>query len=235
MDEAFEVSRAVHDGHWLYIRNYMPHLSWMQPEGYSDAALMRREMFQLAAQGKLNAAQMTYAAPTKPLEELYDSAADPHNIHNLAAAPEHRAVLERMREQVHQWIIETRDVGFLPEPDVVAVTGGKPAYDWARQPGAYPLERILAAADLVGRPEALEKQIALLGDSDRGVRYWAAVGLTAQGSAGRRGAGRRCSRRWTILRRASASRPPARWRRWATPSGRSRSWSPRCRATTGLP
>ena len=87
VDDLMDLSRAVHDGRWLYIRNYKPHLSHMQPEGYSDQALMRREMFQLASAGKLNAAQWTYAAPTKPLEELYDSVADPNNIHNLAADP----------------------------------------------------------------------------------------------------------------------------------------------------
>jgi HEAT repeat protein len=43
------------------------------------------------------------------------------------------------------------------------------------------LSRLLEAADLVGRPEAVRKQSKLLDDADDGVRYWAAVGLHAAG------------------------------------------------------
>ena len=181
VDEVFDLSRSARDARWLYIRNYMPHLSWMQPEGYSDQALMRREMAEMAGRRRLNAVQETYAAPTRPLEELYDSNADPFQIHNLAASPEHRAVLERMRRRLRQWMVEIRDVGFLTEHDVCVRTGKQPPFDWARREGAYPQEQILAAAELVGREDALEKQVSLLAHVDSGVRYWAAVGLHAQG------------------------------------------------------
>jgi arylsulfatase A-like enzyme len=181
VDEVFEVSRSVRDARWLYIRNYLPHLSWMQPEGYSDGAEMRREMAALARQGKLTAAQWTYAAPTKPLEELYDSQADPLQLHNLAASSEHRDVLQSLRRRLHDWMVEIRDVGFLTEHQQAARTRGKAPLDWARQPDAYPQDRILAAADLVGRAEALDQQITLLQDADSAVRYWALVGLRAQG------------------------------------------------------
>jgi len=181
VDEAFELARSVRDARWLYVRNYMPHLSWMQPEGYSDQALMRRQLARLAAEGRLEAAQRTYAAPCKPLEELYDTQSDPFQLHNLAASPGHDAVLEKLRRRLREWIVETRDLGILTEHELFARTGGKPPFDWARQADSYPLERILAAAELVGRAEAIEKQAALLGDVDGGVRYWAAVGLRAQG------------------------------------------------------
>lgn len=45
----------------------------------------------------------------------------------------------------------------------------------------YPLARLLDAADLVGRSEAVPVQVRLLRDADDGVRYWAAVGLHAAG------------------------------------------------------
>ena len=90
MDEAFDVARSVRDGRWLYIRNFMPHLSWMQPEAYSDASTFRQELKRLAAAGKLAAGPLTYAAPRRALEELYDSEADPHQLHNLAGDASHR-------------------------------------------------------------------------------------------------------------------------------------------------
>ena len=181
VDEAFDVSRSVRDARWLYVRNYMPHLSWMQPEGFSDQSLMRRELVELAAHKKLNAAQWTYAAPTRPLEELFDTDADPCQLHNLAASSAHQETLERMRRQLRQWLLEVRDVGFLAEHDVSTRSRGQPPFTWARGEGNYPLERVLAAADLVGRPASLRQQMALLGDTDSGVRSWAAVGLRAAG------------------------------------------------------
>ena len=62
VDEAFDLSRSVRDGRWLYIRNFMPHLSWMQPEGYSDQSAFRRDLKRLFAEGKLEAGAAMYAA-----------------------------------------------------------------------------------------------------------------------------------------------------------------------------
>ena len=153
VDEVFELSRSVRDRRFLYIRNFMPHLSWMPPECFSDASTFRRELKRLAAEGKLNAAQLTYAAPRKPLEELYDTDADPHQIHNLAAAPAHRATLEKMRRALREWLLTTRDAGFLTEPQMWERMGatGTPL-ELARDDAKYPLARLLDAADLVGRP-----------------------------------------------------------------------------------
>jgi hypothetical protein len=181
VDEVFDCSRAVRDARWLYIRNYMPHLSWMPPEGFSDQSLMRQELVQLAAAGKLNAAQMTYAAPTRPQEELYDTVADPWQLHNLADSREHRSTFAQMRQRLRTWQQEIRDVGFLTEHDLVVRCGGRPPYQWAHEKGTFPWERVLMTADSVGRDDALHQQIRRMSDADRSVRYWAAVGQRAQG------------------------------------------------------
>jgi arylsulfatase A-like enzyme len=182
VDEAFDLSRSVRDHRFLYLRNFMPHLSWMPPEGYSDGSTFRRELARLAADGRLNAVQLTYAGPRKAIEELYDTEADPHQINNLATAPAHRAILERMRRSLRAWLLTTRDAGFLTEPQMWERIGaaGTP-FELAHNDRKYPLARLLEAAELVGRPEAVPQQVALLGDSDDGVRYWAAVGLHAAG------------------------------------------------------
>ncbi len=184
VDEAFDLSRSVRDPRYLYIRNFMPHLSWMQPEAYSDQAAFRRELRRLAAEDKLAGGPLTYAAPRKPIEELYDTEADPHQIRNLSASPDHAAVLERMRAALNAWILSTRDAGFLTEPQVRERIGaaGTPL-DLARDPARYPLARLLKAAGSVGRPEAAGLQLKMLRDPDDGVRYWAAVGLHAAGGA----------------------------------------------------
>lgn len=181
VDEAYDTSRSVRDRRYLYIRNYRPHLSLNQPEGFSDNADVRREITRLAAAGQLGAVQLTYAGPTKPREELYDTDADPHQVRNLASSPDHREILERMRKLHRQWVLETRDLGFLPEAEVWNRCAGRTPWQMAQDPERYPLPRLLAAAELVGQPGVVPRQIELLADADAGVRYWAAVGLHAAG------------------------------------------------------
>ncbi len=182
VDEVFDLSRSVRDRRFLYIRNFTPHLSWMQPEAYSDASTFRQELKRLATEGKLQAPQLAFAAPRKPLEELYDTDADPHQIRNLASEPAHRPTLERMRRALREWMLTTRDAGFLTEPQVWDRIGtNRTPRDLAQDEARYPLMRLLAAADLVGRPNAVSEQTKLLRDPDDGVRYWAAVGLHAAG------------------------------------------------------
>ena len=95
---------------------------------------------ELHTQGKLTPAQAALCAPTMPDEELYDTDADPFEIHNLAQStdPAHQAALKRLRAELEKWITETDDQGRhfetldqlkKAEPRFV------PALDWRPQPG----------------------------------------------------------------------------------------------------
>ncbi len=182
VDEVFDLSRSVRDDRWLYIRNYMPHLSAMPPERFSDGSAFRQELKRLAAEGRLGPPQLTYAAPRRAAEELYDTASDTHQVHNLAALPEHQARLETMRAELRDWQLETRDAGFLTEPQVWERLGEKMTpFELARDAERYPIRRLLDAAGLGGRGDAWREQVELLADGDGGVRYWAAMGLGAAG------------------------------------------------------
>jgi uncharacterized sulfatase len=181
VDEAFDLSRSVRDGRWLYIRNFMAHLPWMQPESYSDGSVFRRELKTLAAAGNLTGDAAPYAAPRRAIEELYDTQADTHQLRNLAAAPEHGAVLERLRAELRRWQLATRDAGFLSEPQVWArLKPGESVWSLARDDTRYPLARLLDAADRVGRDEAAPQQRDGLKDTDDALRYWSAIGLRAR-------------------------------------------------------
>ncbi len=183
VDEAFDVSRSVRDARWLYIRNFMPHLPWMQPESFSDGSTFRRELKRLAADDALPPAARPYATAPRPLEELYDTAADPHQIHNLASDAAHIDRCERMRAELRRWQLETRDAGFFTEPDLWStLKPGETPRATTADPARYPLERLLDVAGEVGRQDAAPKQRGWLHDPDPSVRYWAAVGLHANAS-----------------------------------------------------
>jgi hypothetical protein len=56
---------------------------------------------------------------SRPVEELFDTSADPHQIRNLAADPAHRATLERMRQAVTAWMARINDQGLVNEPEMI--------------------------------------------------------------------------------------------------------------------
>ena len=74
-----------------------------------------------------------------PPEQLFDTAADPHEIHNLAESnvPEHREALNRLRAALDVWITETGDRGQWPEPPGVVAPFEKEMHDWFGTPAWY--------------------------------------------------------------------------------------------------
>ena len=116
MDEAYDLIRAVRDKRYKYIRNYMWHLPRSQDISYMNEMPTMQEMRRLNAEGKLTGPQAQYFEPVKPVEELYDTVADPHEVHNLAGNPQYKRLLERMRKVHKKWCRETLDLGLIPEP-----------------------------------------------------------------------------------------------------------------------
>jgi hypothetical protein len=121
--------------------------------------------YRLAREGKLNDAQRTYAAPTRAIEELYDTETDPFLLRNLAGSPERREVMVRMRQRLAAWVVQTRDLGFVPESDLRSRIEGTTPYDLAAV-GCVPVGRIFETADLVGRDGVVARQTARLKDED---------------------------------------------------------------------
>jgi uncharacterized sulfatase len=186
MDEWNDVIRSVRERRFHYIRNYMPHVTYAQPLQYAELGPTLQSMRKLFADGKLEGPPSQFFRATKPAEELYDTETDPHELVNLADAPEHRATLERLRRRHEAWMRETLDLGLIPEPDLHARCGTKAPYVVVRQPDSpFPLERIRQAAVVAqkGR-EALAELVRLLDESDPAVRYWGATGAATLFKAG---------------------------------------------------
>ena len=118
MDETLDIIRAVRDKRFKYIRNYRPDLPYAQDIAYMNEMPTMQEWRRLAAADKLVFPQTIFFQPTKPLEELYDTDKDPHEVNNLADKPEFAADLARLRAAHEKWRKDTADLGLIPEAEL---------------------------------------------------------------------------------------------------------------------
>ncbi len=119
MDERYDMVRSVRDARYRYLRNFEETRPYYQYMNTAEQGTTMREIRRLQASGELSPAAARFAAPRKPVEELYDVEADPHEINNLAGDPKHRPTLDRMRAAQRKWALDTRDLGLIPEPELV--------------------------------------------------------------------------------------------------------------------
>ncbi len=189
MDERYDMVRSVRNERYVYVRNYMPHLVYGQYIDYMFQTPTTRVWKQRYDEGTLTAVQARFWEP-KPPEELYDLDADPDETRNLAGSAEHRAVLEELRAAQREHALRIRDVGFAPEAEMHARAAGTTPYDLGHDANAFPLERIMAMADMASMlaPDALPALRAGLKDGDGAVRYWAALGILMRGEGSVRAA-----------------------------------------------
>ncbi|MFW6125229.1 MAG: sulfatase-like hydrolase/transferase [Pirellulales bacterium] len=117
MDEAYDIIRVVRDERFKYFRNYEPYRPYAQPINYMDEMPTMQELRRLHAAGQLAGPRRLFFRPAKPVEELFDTKEDPHEIHDLANNPD-REVLERLRAAHERWRLETRDLGLIPEGEL---------------------------------------------------------------------------------------------------------------------
>jgi arylsulfatase A-like enzyme len=114
-DESYDMVRAVRDGRYKYIRNYRPELPRMLWIPYRNRHPIMREIWRRYLKDELVGPQRWFAETSRPVEELYDTASDPHELNNLAGDPKHRAVLKRMRGALDGWRAAVGDLGVVDE------------------------------------------------------------------------------------------------------------------------
>jgi uncharacterized sulfatase len=146
----------VRDKRYRYIRNYEPEKPYAQ---YMNTAEQGKTMIELRKSAPAGATQ--FMAAKKPPEELYDVAQDPHELRNLVNDPPHRAALERLRREHLRWSRDTRDLGLIPEPELLR-----------REMELGSRYAILRQKDSASLMQRLRNPKA--NDPDPAVRYWAA-------------------------------------------------------------
>jgi hypothetical protein len=184
MDERYDLMRTARDHRYVYVRNYNPHKIYGQYLAYMWETPTTKVWDRLYKEGKLKAPQ-TYFWETKPPEELYDLENDRDEVKNLAAAPEHKATLDRFRKAHQGHELKIRDIGLLPEAEFHAQSKDSTPYELGHDAKRYPVARVLATAELAAglKPEASAQLIKAMQDANSGVRYWGAMGILMRGES----------------------------------------------------
>lgn len=175
VDEVIDMSRSVRSKQYLYIRNYMPHLGWNQPTAWPDQGEIRHEFYRLVERSKMTDPQWHFAGPTRAAIELYDCENDPQNLVNLAESADHQTVLTRLAMAGLFHRKQTRDVGFVPEPEMARISTKKTMWDAARE-GDLDLGDLNLAAAASGAEDATIP-LRNLSSGNSSVRYWSAIAL----------------------------------------------------------
>ena len=111
-DETVERIRSVRDGQFLYIRNFHPQRPHLQPNAYKDGKAIIQTLRALHTDGKLPPlSEKLLFSDQREAEELYDYVADPFQITNLSSDAKFKTQIERNRERLDQWMLESRDKG----------------------------------------------------------------------------------------------------------------------------
>ncbi|ARA94664.1 sulfatase [Rhodothermaceae bacterium RA] len=120
IDEAYDHVRAVRDARFKYIRNFMPDQPYILDVPYRNRMPTMQELLRLQASGQARGPVALWLRDRRDPEELYDTHADAHEIHNLAGDPRYADVLLRMRIELDRWIEASGDMGHIPEAEMVA-------------------------------------------------------------------------------------------------------------------
>ncbi|MFW5857254.1 MAG: sulfatase-like hydrolase/transferase [Planctomycetota bacterium] len=117
-DESYDMVRAVRDKRYKYIRHCRPDLPYLLWIPYRNRHPILEEMWRLHRAGELEGPAARFFQP-RPIEELYDTEADPHELENLAADPAHAETKARLAAALDAWRNEVGDLGEVPEAEMV--------------------------------------------------------------------------------------------------------------------
>jgi arylsulfatase A-like enzyme len=112
---AFDIGRCIVSRTHKLIYNALWQIPY-HPVDFAGQPLWK-ELQQMNADGKLSPElSRRYFAPTRPMFELYDLSADPHELTNLAGTKAAAGVEKELKAALQEWMILNRDFAPLPVP-----------------------------------------------------------------------------------------------------------------------
>jgi arylsulfatase A-like enzyme len=119
LDNEYDRIRAVSDGRFKYFLNLMPDKGYYLPLRYRERIPSMQEMLRLRDMGRLTPDQAKWFRSSKPVEELFDTADDPHELRNLTEIPEFGPKLAELRTAYDAFSSMRKDYGQVSEADYV--------------------------------------------------------------------------------------------------------------------
>ena len=177
-DETANMRRGISDGRFKYIRCFKPHLPAAPLTNYQLDQPSWQAWRKAWQKGSLTGIQKSLWEPGQPVEQLFDLAADPWEITNLAASPEHAGRLATMRARLKQLMIETRDTGVIPETMWPEIARETPIHDVVRG-DEIDHAKLVGLAFQASTPG--ETMPAAFTSASAPERYWAALSCLIHG------------------------------------------------------
>jgi arylsulfatase A-like enzyme len=119
IDSKVDRVRSVHDGRFVYVKNYYPEKPWYQDIEYRFNMDMMQKMWEMHKNNQLNEVQELWFAQSKPKEQLFDLKNDPYEINNIADMDSNKARLDTFRKVLNEWLTNVGDMGTMTEYKMV--------------------------------------------------------------------------------------------------------------------
>ncbi|MEM9018571.1 MAG: sulfatase-like hydrolase/transferase, partial [Verrucomicrobiota bacterium] len=181
MDERYDIIRAVRDKQFRYIRNFEPLKPYYQYMNTPEKGATMREIRKGEKEGTLVGAAKQLSAGSKPVEELYDLEADPHEVNNLADDPAFAEKKKELGEALFDWQLKIGDIGLIPESEITEreMEAGSTYSILHGETDQSDLIRSLttAATQASDGTSAFPDLLAALSHKDAAVRFWGATGF----------------------------------------------------------
>jgi arylsulfatase A-like enzyme len=117
VDDVVYRKRAARNRRFKYIRNDLPGQAGAQRVDFRDHLDSMRELWRLADSGELEGPARLWFEP-QPAELLFDVRADPHEVRDLSADPEHAQTLAQLRAALDEWLGTLPEEMGVPEPEM---------------------------------------------------------------------------------------------------------------------
>lgn len=165
--------RAVTDGHYKYIRSYIPFFQFALRNYYQWGMPANKAWDKYVFENPNARSEWAQPFYAHNAEMLFDLDKDPGEINDLSENPAYRSKLIELRDSLSQHIRQTKDLGFFL-PSTRFTTN---MYNFVRKVH-YPLEQLYQIAEVAGTAttENIPYVEKMLTDKHSDMRYWAAVG-----------------------------------------------------------
>ena len=118
-DESTDMQRSVLDGRYVYVKNFLPELPLIYRNKYRERITMNSKLIQMDSFNMLEGDAAYIFMKTKPVEEFYDLANDPYEVHNIIDNPKYFKRINDFRTALENWQKEINDQGFIAENKLV--------------------------------------------------------------------------------------------------------------------